>query len=274
MEMTITGTLGEMETKMAGKMETETVDEMETETKKEMGMEILIGMTEVFCLSPDRVEKFIGGLPDNIQRNVIAAEPTRLQDVVRIANNLIDQKLKGYAVKNVENKRIFDNHQKDNRIQQPPYKRQNACGQSVARAYTAGNNVKRGYVGPLAYCNKCAHKSFVSSTFSSLLDITPSTLDVSYAVELADRRISKTITVLRGYTLGLLGHPFNKDLMPLELGSFDVIIGIDWLANHHALIICDKKIVRIFYRDEVLIVQGERSSKENKLKLRIVHQNT
>ncbi|GKA06467.1 hypothetical protein Tco_0685691 [Tanacetum coccineum] len=43
----------------------------------------------------DRVEKFIGGLPDNIQGNVIAAEPTRLQDAVCIANNLMDQKLKG-----------------------------------------------------------------------------------------------------------------------------------------------------------------------------------
>ncbi|GJS46491.1 putative reverse transcriptase domain-containing protein [Tanacetum coccineum] len=53
----------------------------------------------------DRVEKFIGGLPDNIQGNVIAAEPTRLQDAVRIANNLMDQKLKGYAMKNAENKR-------------------------------------------------------------------------------------------------------------------------------------------------------------------------
>nr|GEX44501.1 putative reverse transcriptase domain-containing protein [Tanacetum cinerariifolium] len=40
----------------------------------------------------DRVEKFIGGLPDKIQRNVIAVEPTRLQDAVRIANNLMDQK--------------------------------------------------------------------------------------------------------------------------------------------------------------------------------------
>ncbi|GKB99807.1 hypothetical protein Tco_0985944 [Tanacetum coccineum] len=47
----------------------------------------------------DRVEKFIGGLPNNIQGNVIAAEPTKLQDAVRIANNLMDQKLKGYVVK-------------------------------------------------------------------------------------------------------------------------------------------------------------------------------
>ncbi|GJS64333.1 putative reverse transcriptase domain-containing protein [Tanacetum coccineum] len=54
------------------------------------------------------VEKFIGGLPDNIQGNVIAAEPTRLQDAVRIANNLMDQKLKGYAVRNAENKRRLD----------------------------------------------------------------------------------------------------------------------------------------------------------------------
>ncbi|GJU82712.1 reverse transcriptase domain-containing protein [Tanacetum coccineum] len=58
--------------------------------------------------------------------------------------------------------------------------------------------------------------------------------DVSYAVELANGRISETNTMLRGCTLGLLGHPFNIDLMPIELGSFDAIIGMDWLANHHA----------------------------------------
>ncbi|GKD02332.1 retrotransposon protein, putative, ty3-gypsy subclass [Tanacetum coccineum] len=83
--------------------------------------------------------------------------------------------------------------------------------------------------------------------------------DVSYAVELADGRTSKTNTVLRGCTFGLLGHPFNIDLMLVELGSFDVIIGMDWLANHHAVIVCDEKIVQIPYRDEVLIVQGDRS---------------
>ncbi|GJW16714.1 hypothetical protein Tco_0024150 [Tanacetum coccineum] len=55
----------------------------------------------------DRVKKFIRGLPDNIQRNVIVVEPTRLQDAIRIANNLMDQKLKGYAVKNAKNKRRF-----------------------------------------------------------------------------------------------------------------------------------------------------------------------
>nr|GFC11275.1 hypothetical protein [Tanacetum cinerariifolium] len=64
--------------------------------------------------------------------------------------------------------------------------------------------------------------------------------DVSYAVELIDERISETNTVLRGCTLGLLGYPFNIYLMPIELDSFDVIIGMDWLANHHVVIVCDE----------------------------------
>nr|GEV10671.1 copia protein [Tanacetum cinerariifolium] len=111
---------------------------------------------------------------------------------------------------------------------------------------------------------------FVSTTFSTLLDITPDTLDVGYVVELADKRISKTNTILRGCTLGLLGHPFNIDLMLVEFGNFDVIIGMDWLANHHAVIVYDEKIVWIPYGGEVLIVQGDRSDKGKKSKLSII----
>nr|GEX06312.1 putative reverse transcriptase domain-containing protein [Tanacetum cinerariifolium] len=84
--------------------------------------------------------------------------------------------------------------------------------------------------------------SFVSSIFSTLLDVIPFTLDVSYTVELANKRVVETNTVLRGYTLGLLGHPFNIDLMPVELGSFDVIIDMDWLANHHAVIFVMRRL--------------------------------
>ncbi|GJU74785.1 hypothetical protein Tco_1266190 [Tanacetum coccineum] len=115
--MATTEMVGEIETEMAGEMEMETVGEMETEMNEAIGMEILIGMIKVICLSPiqeltmlcnkmvleeeDRVEKFIGGLPDNIQG---------IQDVVWTANNLMDQKLKGYAMRNAENKRRLDNN--------------------------------------------------------------------------------------------------------------------------------------------------------------------
>nr|GEV09204.1 hypothetical protein [Tanacetum cinerariifolium] len=117
--------------------------------------ELTMLCTKMVPEEKDQVKKFIGGLPDNILGNVNAVEPTRLQDDVRTANNLMDQKLKGYAVKNTKNKRKFDNSQKDNRGQQPLNKRQNVGGQNMTRAYTTGNNKSRVYNGLLPLYNKC-----------------------------------------------------------------------------------------------------------------------
>ncbi|GKA53094.1 putative reverse transcriptase domain-containing protein [Tanacetum coccineum] len=52
-------------------------------------------------------------------------------------------------------------------------------------------------------------------------------------------------------------HPFNINLMPVELGSFDVIIGMDWLSKYHAVIDCAEKIVRIPWGNETLIIHGD-----------------
>ncbi|GKE92069.1 putative reverse transcriptase domain-containing protein [Tanacetum coccineum] len=117
--------------------------------------ELTMMCTKMVPEEEDRVEKFIGGLPDNIQGNVIATEPTRLQDAVRIANNLMNQNLKGYVVRNAKNKRRLNSNYRNNRGQQPPHKRQNTRGQNVARAYMAGNNEKNGYEGTFPFCNKC-----------------------------------------------------------------------------------------------------------------------
>nr|GEV25448.1 putative reverse transcriptase domain-containing protein [Tanacetum cinerariifolium] len=335
--------------------------------------ELILLCTRMVPNGEDRVERFIGGLPDNIQGNVIAANLARLQDAIHIANQLMDKKLQGYAARSAENKRRMESNPRDNRGQQPSFKRQNTTGPNVARDYTVGNNERNGYIGSFPYYNKCrlhheglctircgnykkighqtrdcrvtvtpntqgaavgnpqgivcyecgrpghfrkdcrklrnqnrgnqtrnktggnevtakayaiggggtnpdsndvtgtfllnncyasmlfdsgADRSFVSTTFSTLLDVAPSTLDTSYAIELADERVSKTNIVLRGCTLRLLGHPFIIDLMPVELGSFDVIVGMDWLAKYHALAICDEKVIRIPYGDEVLIIRG------------------
>ncbi|GJX14785.1 putative reverse transcriptase domain-containing protein, partial [Tanacetum coccineum] len=94
--------------------------------------------------------------------------------------------------------------------------------------------------------------------------------DTSYAVELADGRILETNVILRGCTLGLLGQPFDSDLMLVELGSFDVIISIDWLAKHHVVIVCDERIVRISYANEVLIIEGDGCKGGSKSKLSII----
>ncbi|GKB16525.1 putative reverse transcriptase domain-containing protein [Tanacetum coccineum] len=91
-------------------------------------------------------------------------------------------------------------------------------------------------------------RHFVSTTFSALIDITLTALDISYTVELADGRIAGSNTIIRGYTLNLLDHPFNIDLMPVELGSFDVIIGMDWLSKYHAVIVGDEKITQKYIK--------------------------
>ncbi|GJY76560.1 putative reverse transcriptase domain-containing protein [Tanacetum coccineum] len=115
-----------------------------------------------------------------------------------------------------------------------------------------------------------ADRSFVSTAFSSQIDITPSTLDHYYDVELADGRIIRLNTILRGCTLNLLNHPFNINLMPVELGSFDAIIGMDWLAKYQAIIVCAEKIVRIPWGNETLIVHGDGSNWGNETRLNII----
>nr|GEX95901.1 putative reverse transcriptase domain-containing protein [Tanacetum cinerariifolium] len=113
-------------------------------------------MTKVYCPrnEEDRVERFIIGLPDNIQGNVIAVNPARLQDAIRIANQLMDKKLQGYAARSAENKRRMEGNPRDNHGQQSSFKKQNTTGKNVARAYTAGNNERKGYVGSFPYCSK------------------------------------------------------------------------------------------------------------------------
>nr|GEX08798.1 hypothetical protein [Tanacetum cinerariifolium] len=270
-------------------------------------------------------------------RKLVKLMSERFQELTMMCTKMVlegeDQVEKFTGVKNAENKRRLEVKQRDNRGQQPPFKRPNAGGPCTLRCRKCNKvghltqdckvtnsttSTQRGQVvnQRVVTCFECGRqghyrsdllklkeqkrknkagnkngvreargkayvlgggdanldlnfvkgtfllnnyyafvlfdsgtdRSFVSTTFSTLLDITPDTLDVSYDVELADGRVSET----------------NINLMPVELGSFDVIIGMDWLANHHAVIVYDEKIVRIPYGDEVLIVQVTKKETEDK----------
>ncbi|GJT78612.1 hypothetical protein Tco_1045337 [Tanacetum coccineum] len=119
------------------------------------------------------------------------------------------------------------------------------------------------------------HRVIIFRSFISWAFITGTFLInnlIFYDIELrrrSDVRVMYFCTLL-DVTRYLRRHPFNIDLMPIEIGSFDVIIDMDWLANHHAVIVYDEKIVRIPYGDEVLIVQGDRGGKGEKSKFSII----
>ncbi|GJS21162.1 reverse transcriptase domain-containing protein [Tanacetum coccineum] len=90
-----------------------------------------------------------------------------------------------------------------------------------------------------------ADKSFVSISLASKLNIPPITIDTFYNIEMADGNLVSTNTVIQGATLTLLNQPFEIDLMPIKLGSFDIVIGMDWLSKYHARIIYDEKVIHI-----------------------------
>nr|GEY16944.1 reverse transcriptase domain-containing protein [Tanacetum cinerariifolium] len=89
--------------------------------------------------------------------------------------------------------------------------------------------------------------------------------NTSYEVELADGKIVSTNNILKGFTLNLLNHSFLIDLMVIELGSFDVIIGMDWLSKNDAAILCGEKKVRIPLKNKALIIEGDRNQSRLKI---------
>ncbi|GKD65020.1 hypothetical protein Tco_1307128 [Tanacetum coccineum] len=200
-----------------------------------------------------------------------------------------NKKIRTMAERQDENKKKQDDNFRNNQNQQQPNKRQNTGG-----AYTAGLGVQEiltlghfkrefpklknknhgnqggngnaiakvsvvGNAGTNSNSNVATgtflqnncyasilydtgtDRSFVSTPFSSLIDITPTRLDHYYDVELAD-----------------------------ELGSFDVIIGIDWLAKYHAVIVCYEKLIRIPFGNETLIIRGDVSNRGNETRLNII----
>ncbi|GKD75523.1 reverse transcriptase domain-containing protein [Tanacetum coccineum] len=235
--------------------------------------ELALLCVRMFPEESDKIERYVDGLPDMIHGSVIASKPKTMQEAIEIATELMDKKIRTFA------ERTFQEGLSKVKKQQPRY--QGGNGNAPAKVYVvgrAGTNPDSNVVtGTFLLNNRYASilfdigfdRSFVSTAFSSQIDIAPSTLDHYYDVKLADRIIIGLNAIIRGCTLNFLNHPFNIDLMPIELGSLDVIIGMDWLAKYQAVIVCAKKIVRIPWGNETLIVRGDGSDQGNEIRLNI-----
>nr|GEY09225.1 reverse transcriptase domain-containing protein [Tanacetum cinerariifolium] len=170
-----------------------------------------------------------------------------MQDAIEFATELMNKKINTWTERQADNKRKSDDTTRNNH--QQPNKRQN-----TGRAYAAGNAQAKVYAVGKAGANP----------YNNVIT------DHDYNVELDERRIVGLNTIIRGCTLNFLNHPFNIDLIPVELGSFDVIIGMDWLAKYHVVVICTEKNVCIPFGDEILIVQGDESNNKHGTRLNII----
>ncbi|GJV52775.1 putative reverse transcriptase domain-containing protein [Tanacetum coccineum] len=111
-----------------------------------------------------------------------------------------------------------------------------------------------------------ADYSFVSTTFIPLLGLEPGDLGFKYKIEIASGQLVEIDKVIKGCRLEIEGHVFDIDLIPFGHGSFDVIIGMNWLSNYKAEIIYHEKMVRIPLPDgKVLRVVGERPEEKGRL---------
>ncbi|GKD62283.1 putative reverse transcriptase domain-containing protein, partial [Tanacetum coccineum] len=187
------------------------------------------------------LEAFIGGLPRSIEGNVTASKPQTLKEAINIAQSLMDQNqrqeaVRAYAATPAENNR--------NAHQDPDV---------VTGMFLLNQHLAR------VLFDSGADKSFISLSFASMLNIPPITIDTFYDIEMADGNLVSTNTVIQGCTLTLLNQSFKIDLMPIKLGSFDIVIGMDWLSKYHAKILCDEKVVHIPINGETLIIRGDRS---------------
>ena len=79
-----------------------------------------------------------------------------------------------------------------------------------------------------------------------------------YSVEIATGKTVEANSILRDCNLDLIGHSFYINVMPMPMGSFDVVVGMDWLAANRAEIICKDKCVRLpLPSGDILTIQGE-----------------
>nr|GFA60191.1 putative reverse transcriptase domain-containing protein [Tanacetum cinerariifolium] len=216
--------------------------------------ELALMCDRIFLEESDRVEKYIGGLPDMIHDSVKATRPKTMQEAIEFAVELMDKRIRDV----VENKQKFKGTSRNNQNHPQQNKRQNTGTFLLNNRYA--------YI----LFDTGADRSFVSTTFSSQIDITPIALDHHYNIEIANGRIIRLNTIMRDCTLNFVNHPFNIDLRPVKLGSFDVIIGMDWLSRYNAIIACAEKLMRIPSGNEILTIRGEGSNERNESRLNII----
>ncbi|GJY43174.1 putative reverse transcriptase domain-containing protein [Tanacetum coccineum] len=240
------------------------------------------------------MEVFIGGLPRSIEENVTASKPQTLEEAITITQRTFtNNNYQNNRNNNNNNNRNNDHHQQQNKRQE--------TARAYAATLTENNRERGHYRHQCLKANNNAHgraymlrdknahqdpnvvmgmfllnqhlarvlfdsgadKSFVSISLASMLNIPPFTLDTTYDIEMANGNLVGTNTVIQGCTLIYLNQTFKIDLMPIKLGSFDVIIGMDWLSKYHARIICDEKVVHVLIAGETLIIRAQVMEKKS-----------
>ncbi|GJW89055.1 putative reverse transcriptase domain-containing protein [Tanacetum coccineum] len=204
----------------------------------------------------DVVEKYVGGLLDMIQSNVMSARPKTMQEAIELANDLMDQK-KEYVKTIPLCTKCNYNH---NGVSAPMcnnYKRVGLLARDCRNPAAANNQIAPREIQEVVTCYECGVQGHYKKDCPKLKN--------------KNRRNQAGNSEARGKAYILGGdEPNTNSNVVTELRSFDVIIGMDWLSKYHAVIVCDEKIVHVPFRIETLIICGDRSNHGSDSRLNII----
>nr|GEZ33783.1 putative reverse transcriptase domain-containing protein [Tanacetum cinerariifolium] len=204
------------------------------------------------------------GLPDIIHGSVVASKPKTIQEAIEITTKLMDKKIRTFVKRETASKRKFENTLRNtqNQQQQHSNKRQN-----TGQVYTAASNEKKQYVGSRPLCAKCNYHH--DGPCAPKRECPKLKNNNNHG-----NQGGRNNAPARVYAVDHAGIDPDAnvvtDLMPVELRSFDAIIGMDWLAKYQAIIVCAEKIVRIPWGNKTLIIHGDGSNQGNTTRLSII----
>ncbi|KAD2805171.1 hypothetical protein E3N88_38548 [Mikania micrantha] len=104
-----------------------------------------------------------------------------------------------------------------------------------------------------------ANRSFVSIKFVHHPSFVLEKLPVPLEVEVADSKSFLVFDFYRNCKLTINKEDYVVDLIPMVLGEFDVVIGMDWLSSYKANILCNRKVIQLITPSGYeLSIQGEK----------------
>ncbi|GJX18109.1 putative reverse transcriptase domain-containing protein [Tanacetum coccineum] len=240
------------------------------------------------------IKRYIVGLASEIRGMLRATKPTTIHNAILRARILTDEAVscgndKRTLTKGNDKRKVVEESSKsggswkDNKKAKvgtgfvataPPRNEVTNSNPKCRRAYNVNVNAMEAVQDPNVvtgtfYLNdhfvtvlfdSRADFSFISTEFAPLLNVRPSIVNPGYVIEVADGKKVKVDRIIRDCKLELGGSLFSINLIPLGHGSFDVIVGMDWLSQHKAVIVCHEKVVEIPVEDgRILRVHGERA---------------
>ncbi|XP_071739265.1 uncharacterized protein [Rutidosis leptorrhynchoides] len=214
-----------------------------------------------------RVERYIWGLSENIQGNVLSSKPETIQRAIRMAHNLMVQVVQCQPINAKTDVKVTTEKRNFKKECPKAKKGETAKGQAFQIITKEAHEDPELVTGTFLLNNHLASilfdtgadKSFIAKDFSVAINRPLTVLDTRYAVELANGKLIKVDKIMRGCALNLSNNLFEVDLMPVDLGSFNIIIGMDWLSKNRADINCAEKSIRIpLENGENLVIQGDK----------------